>query len=65
LKFQDNSFYAKQAVNGSDNLFVYNGKEGWYLAPMMQVNELSPIPAEMGEQVRASFEKQRLNSIKG
>ncbi len=65
LKFQDNSFYAKQAVNGSDNLFVYNGKEGWYLAPMMQVNELSPLPAEMVEQVRASFENQILNSLKG
>jgi hypothetical protein len=65
LKFEGKSFYAKQAVNGSDNIFVYNGTEGWYLAPMMQVNELSPLPAQMVDQVRGSFENQILNTLKG
>ncbi len=65
MKFQgDDAFYVSQKMQGKDNIFVSDGKKSWGISPMLQMNEVSEIPAEVLPSLKASFE-QTFRLIKG
>lgn len=65
LKFKgENAFYVEQNVNGNQNLFLSDGTNAWYKAPMLQVMELTPLEEPILSQFKQSF-KQQINLIKG
>lgn len=65
MKFKgDDAFYVQQKMQGKNNVFVYDGKKGWAIAPMMNMNDVTEIPAEMLPSLKASFE-QTFKMVKG
>lgn len=65
MKFKgEKAFYVEQMLQGKNHIFVHDGTSGWALAPMMQMNELTQMPAEMVPNLKAQFD-QVIRLVKG
>lgn len=65
MKFKgENAFYVKQSLGGKDNIFTYDGTTAWGLAPMMQMNDVTEVPANMLPMLKGQFD-QTFRLVKG
>lgn len=65
FKFRgEDAFCVEQKLNDMQHVFVHNGTEGWFIAPAMQVAELTELAEPMLTSFKQSF-SQQLVMVKG
>ena len=62
--FDQEKYYVKQTVQGKDGIFSYNGTNGWFVAPFLNVDSITRMTPQMVKYFDAQF-RQQLSYMKG